>query len=352
MAESYTCPSCGAPLAFSTKTQNWVCEFCDSAFDLEALQQKKKSQEWTEHEEVKWEESEKEQIRAYNCSSCGAEIVTDTVTAATFCPYCGNPTILPDKLSGDYKPDFVLPFKNSKEEAIEQYKQFCKKKILLPNSFLKQNTIEKISGVYVPFWLFDCKADGDYAYDAQKITSRRSGDYEITTTRHFLVKRKGSLSFEKIPCDGSSNMDDALMDSIEPYDYSEMKPFAIDYLSGFLAQKYDVKASDNSERANARVKSSLESKFQQSLVGYSAVFTQKEDVSYSENKVSLGLLPVWMLNTKYKGKNYTFAMNGQTKKVVANLPMSLPKFFGGLFGLSAIIGAIIFFILHIGGGTL
>lgn len=46
-------------------------------------------------------------------------------------------------------------------------------------------------------------------------------------------------------------------------------------------------------------------------------------------------MPVWMLNTKWQGKVFLFAMNGQTGRLVKCLPMSRAKFWG-LFAAIAV----------------
>ena len=156
-----------------------------------------------------------EGMRTYSCPSCGAELLCEATTAATSCPYCGNPTVVPGQFSGILKPDYVLPFKLSKEDAIKALKKHYLKKPLLPSTFSKANHLEEIKGVYVPFWMYDGKASGSAQFHATQVHTYTSGDYEITETSHFDVRRAGSLGFEKIPVDASSKMPDDNMDSIE-----------------------------------------------------------------------------------------------------------------------------------------
>ena len=127
---------------------------------------------------------------------------------------------MPGQFSGQLKPDFIIPFKLSKEDAVKALKNHYKGKILLPKSFTQENHVQKIQGVYVPFWMFDGEAEGDARYAATRSHTYRSGDYEITETEHYDVYRAGWIAFEKIPADASSKMPDDHMDSIEPYDLS------------------------------------------------------------------------------------------------------------------------------------
>ena len=247
---NYQCPSCTGPLRFDGKTGRLQCDYCGSAFsvqEIEALYREKdeaaaaaSQQAQTEQDDVSLEgewgtgsDWAKEQgLRAYNCPSCGAELICDATTAATSCPYCGNPSIVPGQLSNMLKPDFVIPFKLSKEDAVAALKKYYNGKKLLPRAFSNKNHIQEVKGVYVPFWLIDGTAEADMQFQGTRVTSMPQGDYMVTTTDYYRIRRSGTVKFEKIPVDASSKMPDAHMDAIEPFDYSELKPFSNAYLPG------------------------------------------------------------------------------------------------------------------------
>ncbi len=345
---NYQCPACTGPLHFVGASGKLECDYCGSTYDvaeIEALYADKNEQAEAAHAEAEaaqaagqasdgaWDTSgldenwgaDGEGMKAYSCPSCGAELVCDASTAATSCPYCGNPTVVPGQFSGIAKPDFVIPFKLSKEDAIKALKRHYQGKRLLPSAFTDNNHIEEIQGVYVPFWLFDGDAEGSVSYHATQVHTHTMGDYEITETDHYNVLRAGSMRFEKIPVDASSKMPDDHMDSIEPYDYSELKRFSTAYLPGFLADKYDVSADECSKRADERCEGSLLSSLEDTVHGYSTRTQTGKDVRLHRGKVHYALMPVWMLTTKWDGKNFLFAMNGQTGKLVGDLPISRKK---------------------------
>ena len=282
-----------------------------------------------------------EGMKSYTCPSCGAELICDATTAATSCPYCGNPSIVPGQFSGMLKPDYVIPFKLSKEDAIKALKAHYNGKPFLPKAFKSKNHIEEIKGVYVPFWLFDGKAEGNITYEATRTRVYRSGDYEVTETDHFHVYRAGSLSFERIPVDAASKMPDDHMDSIEPFDYSELKPFSTAYLPGFLADKYDVSVEDSQERADRRCRETLENSLRDTVHGYTSCVPITKNIHLKRGKVHYALLPVWMLNTKWDGKDFLFAMNGQTGRLVGDLPISWGKCFGTAAVIIAVVTAVL-----------
>ena len=362
---NYQCPACTGPLHYSAKSGKLACDYCGSSFDvaeIEALYARKEA-EAKQAADAKaeaaqaakaeaaeaaaasggWDTSdlsrdwgaEADGLRVYSCPSCGAELICDQSTAATACPYCGNPAIVPGQFSGALRPDSILPFRLSKDDAVQALRAHYKGKPFLPRSFTSANHIEQIQGVYVPFWLFDGGTEGAASYRASNTNVYEAGDYEITETRHYHVVRAGSLAFEKIPVDASSKMPDDHMDSIEPFDYAQLRPFSTAYLPGYLADKYDVTIDDSRDRADTRCRETLAQALRDTVTGYGACVTEREDIALRRGKVHYALLPVWMLSTKWRGQDFLFAMNGQTGKLVGDLPTDRGRFWGMFAAIAA-----------------
>lgn len=336
---NYQCPSCTGPLHYDGATGKLVCDYCGSSFtvqEVEAMFEKKNEQAEQAFAEAasqsiepgSWDESamqnwgkEADGLKAYNCTSCGAELICDNNTAATECPYCGNPTIIPGQFSGDLKPEYVIPFKLDKKDALAALRKHYGGKKLLPRVFADENHIQKVQGVYVPFWLYNGTADVDAQFKGEQIFTHRQGNDKVTETNIFQLNRSGTVEFSNIPVDASEKMDDALMDSIEPYDYSELKPFSMSYLPGYLADKYDVTAEQCAQRADERAANTAVAEMRKTTSAYVSVHETGRSVHLNRGKVHYALMPVWLLNTKWEDKNYVFAMNGQTGKLVGDLPM-------------------------------
>lgn len=365
---NYQCPACTGPLHYSAKSGKLACDYCGSSFDvaeIEALYARKEAEAAAAKQAADakaeaaqaakaeaaeaaaasggWDTSdlsrdwgaEADGLRVYSCPSCGAELICDQSTAATACPYCGNPAIVPGQFSGALRPDYILPFRLSKDDAVQALRAHYKGKPFLPRSFTSANHIEQIQGVYVPFWLFDGGAEGAASYRASNTNVFETGDYEITETRHYHVVRTGSLAFEKIPVDASSKMPDDHMDSIEPFDYAQLRPFSTAYLPGYLADKYDVTIDDSRDRADTRCRETLAQALRDTVTGYGACVTEREDIALRRGKVHYALLPVWMLSTKWRGQDFLFAMNGQTGKLVGDLPTDRGRFWGMFAAIAA-----------------
>lgn len=359
---NYQCPACTGPLHFVGASGKLECDYCGSSFEvaeIEALyaEKEEKAAAVTEAERQKeqqqaagneWDTSgldddwgnEIEGMKVYSCPSCGAELICEETTAATSCPYCGNPTVVPGQFSGALRPDYVIPFRLDKEQALSILKKHYRGKFFMPNEFKKKDTVDKIQGVYVPFWLFDGEAEGMVEFHGERSRVTRQRDVEITRTDHYRLLRGGSLSFEKVPVDASTKMPDDYMDSIEPYDYTELKPFSTAYLPGFLADKYDVSVDDGMVRADLRCQKSLEQELEARINGYTSVSPVRRNIRLNKGKVHYALLPVWLLNVNWQEKPYLFAINGQNGKIVGAVPAIKKKAVGLFFAVAAALSAI------------
>lgn len=344
--QEFKCPCCGGAISFDSQSQKMKCPYCDTEFETEALlaydevlqADKDDQMEWDTDKQEQWNEGEAEGFRSYICKSCGGEIIGDETTAATTCPFCGNPVVMMNQLSGVLKPDIVIPFRIDKKTAKNLLNEHYKGKKLLPKVFSEQNHIDEIKGIYVPVWLFDTDTDANVRFRATKVRFFSRGDYDYTETSHYSVLRSGSLGFSAIPVDGSQKMPDEIMESIEPYDLSQAVDFQTAYLAGYFADKYDVSAKESTCRANERVKASVEQAFTSTVHGFSTVSMESSDVHFTGGKVRYALYPVWLLNTSWNGNQYKFAINGQTGKIAGDLPIDKSlkrKYFWLSAGISA-----------------
>lgn len=348
--QEYKCPCCGGAIAFDSTLQKMKCPYCDTEFEMEALEgYDKELQEeqaddmhWETTAGTEWEQGETDGLRTYVCKSCGGEIVGDENMAATSCPFCGNPVVMMGQFAGALKPDLVIPFKLDKKAAKEGLMKHISGKRLLPKVFKDQNHIDEIKGVYVPFWLFDTGVDAQIRYHATRVRAWSDSDYDYTETRHYMVHRAGSVAFEHVPVDGSTKMADDLMESIEPFRFSEAVDFQTAYLAGYLADKYDVDAEQSVERANERVKRSTEEVFASTVKGYATVVPENSSIQLHGGQAKYALYPVWLLNTTWNGNKYTFAMNGQTGKFVGDLPVDKGAAAKWTLGLSVALSAVMY----------
>ena len=326
------------------------CPYCGSEFEMEALQaydaelnqQPSENMTWDTAAGAQWQDGETEGLRIYTCNTCGGEIVADETTGASECPFCGNPVIMTGQFTGALKPDLVIPFKVDKKAAVAVLQNHYKGKLLLPKVFKDENHIKEVKGLYVPVWLFDTDADALVRYRATRTRSWSDSQYNYTETNHFSVTRGGGIGFENVPVDGSTKMDDTLMESIEPFNIGDAVDFQTAYLSGYLADKYDVDAEASIARANERIKKSTEEAFASAVQGYTSVVPVSSSIHLQNGRARYALYPVWILNTQWNGQKFTFGINGQTGKIAGDLPMDKNAFRTWMLGVAGAASAAVF----------
>lgn len=337
-AVQYKCPNCGAGLIFDPEKQDFLCEYCDSVF---------KEQDFFKNDEklnnIQNNNFESETTLLYICPSCGAEIVTDETTAATTCYYCSNPVVLSGKLDGEMKPDYIIPFKLDKDEAILRFKEMCSKKKFLPKDFISESRLEEIKGVYFPYWYIDCDTSGNINAVSKQVKSWVVGDIrhtETTVRGHF---RQGEMSIRNMPEAALKGKDIDILRYVCPFDAADFVPFSMSYLSGFFAEKRNIEKSEISVGVNEKIKNFSARKLLDS-VEYANADIKDSSIRIGDVSWKYNLLPVWVLNYKHKDKNYIYALNGQTGKVYGELPVSLKKLgvlFAGITAAASVILTVI-----------
>lgn len=340
---SYKCPNCASSLRFDAATNRWACEYCQSSFSLAEMQGK------TEERQEPLQSAGASQrfgaeATVFHCPNCGGSIITDNQTTASFCAYCHSPSVIASRFVDEYRPARLIPFQLSRQQALESLRSFCKNKPFLPPDFRGIAERGEITGLYVPFWVFDCDVDAQMQGEAKNISSWSDSKYRYTKTDTYRVERAGSMSFAEIPADGSEKLDDELMQALEPFDYSKMVDFTMEYLSGFFAHSYDVDADSVSAQVFSRLDSFVASTMRDQVQGYSSVQVSKCTSERRNLRVQYVLLPVWLLMTQYNGKSYLLALNGQTGKMVGRLPTSGKRMLawsGGIFAVSSLVVALI-----------
>ncbi len=338
------CPNCGGSVSFDTGTQMLKCPFCDSEFAVEAVAGQQTDDgapaavdniSW-ESETSQWTTDETTGMRVYMCNSCSGEVVADETMGATSCPYCGSPVVMKGQFDGALRPHLVIPFKLDKDAAKKAFKQHMTGKKFVVKAFKDDNKIDEIKGVYVPHWLFSCNAAGEVSFNAEKVTRKWSdSDYDYTEISEFNCYRSGNMVFDNVPVDGSSKMPDDLMESLEPFNVQEAVNFNVGYLSGYLADKFDVDADTSTARANDRIRQSMVDTLQKSVQGFDFVVPMASNMNVLNGTCLYALYPVWLLTVKHKDKDYLFAMNGQTGKFVGDIPTDTKK----VKTVGALIGA-------------
>jgi len=366
----YKCPACGAHITFDGASQKMKCPYCDSLFTLDeaAAAAKEESSGGAGFESSSgsgaaaedsessfsqdcfsgnhWEREDAGDFSVYKCSSCGAELIADATTAATRCPYCDNVVVLSGQVSGELKPDLIIPFKVTREEAVRALGEHFKGKKLLPKVFSSESHLEEVRGVYIPYWLFDAETDSSGEFEMTKVRTWSDRDYRYTETSRFAGFRRGFMQFNSVPVDGLKDLDDDLTESIEGFDLRESVAFRKEYLSGFYANRYDVDSDEAVKRATERMRRTAEQELEQTVSSYTTVSRTRVSTRLRNTRVRYAFCPAWILTTRWRGQTFLFAMNGQTGKFVGNLPMDKGRYWKRRGVWSAVFAALLFVLLR------
>ena len=352
MADTIKCPHCAANLKFSAGAQKLQCPYCGGVFgldeiehDVEELAAKSKPtvEEGTKKTEeipskeapsdpdntVKMEhleaiegqgESEADNVE-FICNSCGGKILSDSSTSASFCPFCGSPAIIGQRLDGEFRPKYIIPFKYGREAAEEAFIKWCNGGKYTPVKFVSKENIARLTGLYVPFWLYD--VDGKVHLEGTGQTSKNTGNYTIITDYEYTMN--GEIHWRKVPFDGETRINDELMEAIEPYNYKELVPYDYKYLPGFFADRYDQSDEQLKKRAKDSCHEYLNAEVGTQFKKYDSHKIKINNTLITPLAAEYALLPVWFMQYKYLGKSYYFAMNGQTGEVAGKAPVSKVK---------------------------
>lgn len=342
---NYNCPSCAAPLTFNPQRQRFCCEYCLSEFSPEKIQQIYAEREQSGADSQQEFKEELHDGYVFHCDSCGAEVVATSSTAATTCFYCHNPVVMKGRLSGDFRPDRIIPFKLSREQAVSAFMDKTKGKKFLPKDFLSDSNIEKMTGVYFPYWYIDTQQDSHMTARGKKYRHWKSGDRRYTETSYYDLFRSGDVYIRNVFERALSAADREMLQCIHPFDLSEAQPFSMSYLSGFQAEKRDIEKANIQQMVDQRVDEYCKEVLKGACSEYSGVEVTNYYDRTDIESWSYTLLPVWIITYKYKGKIYPFAINGQTGKLYGSLPADT----GRLIAMSSLIAGIAFAFGMLGG---
>ncbi len=356
-AVSLKCPNCEGELIFNPNTQKYKCEYCGSDFlisEIEDFAPESGSAPASGAEDTSFTpdagegEAEGERAVVYTCPNCGAEIVTNETTAATFCCFCHNPIVLSGQVAGDFKPDMIVPFEIDRKQAEEHFLDFVHKKKFVPNAFFNRKQIEKLSGVYFPYWVYDGEVAGKLEAEGSKIRVWVAGDTEYTETKVYRLERDGIVSIRDLTKNAHRKSDLLLAEGVLPYDYSKAEEFRMGYLSGFFAEKRDIERTELEPQVNEEVRRYTEELLGDTIQGYTGVHTINSSIHSRDCQWSYTLLPVWTVTYKGpNGKTYYYSMNGQNGKTYGELPVDYKKVF-----LSGTVIGILVFLVFLAGGFL
>ncbi|MBQ6550479.1 MAG: hypothetical protein IJL78_03635 [Lachnospiraceae bacterium] len=350
MIKTYKCPGCGASLIYAGGTEDLKCPHCDRTVPVSEIAEQNNEAEVLAAGRAEDESRDNAgtNVREFQCPSCGAALVTTDHTSATQCAFCGAPTLIESRLTGEFKPGKILPFRFDKAQAQENFKNWKGTGKLTPSSFKSAAVMDKVTGVYVPYWLYSYSCEADIFAEGTRTRIMEGQKERVIMTDHFNVQRTSSAQYRGLPYEASTKIPEETMAVLEPFDYDKLTDFSFPYLAGFQAEKYHFPASEMQERAREAVRQDLINAAVADIDGYESVSLLNANVRFLQEQADYALLPVWTLNYEYMGKNYPLYMNGQSGEIDGELPTSKFKLFLRFaiaflicFGLAFLFGRIL-----------
>lgn len=324
------CPSCGGTLVFDADIQMMVCELCTSMFPVQeentqtptAFEGDQLSQDYATPEATLKNSYQEElmDVHIYECKNCGAQLAINDVEAATYCAYCGQPTIVFSRIEKRKRPQYIIPFQISKNEAISNIREKLLKSDYVSDE-IKHFKPDLLRGIYIPYGMFCYEIkDRRILYAQQTDINRQKTSSPFGYHFREILARIGH-----IPVDASYQLSNESADRLEPFFGRDLVPFDPKYLSGYYADLRDEDFSMLKSKADRRAKDMFQEKIQ-TLPYLLHIKTVKSDQQFTCVKSAYTLLPVWFLVFEDDGEKYTIMVNGQTGKVVGAVPTSLRAF--------------------------
>ncbi len=348
---THHCPNCGGPLTFNPSDQKFHCDYCLSIFTVEDIEKfEAKSADSAATESAETAESPGSEVDLFLCPSCGAQIVTDHTTAATYCYFCHNPVVLSGRLSGEFLPNKVLPFKIDRQKAVADFLAWTKKKRFVPKDFFNEQQIEKLTGVYFPYWVIDAETDGNLTGKGTSLRVWIVGDLEYTETKIYQIFRKGKATINHLTKNAlKKNLQQKMVEGVQPFPIDQAVDFHTEYLAGFQAEKRDIEIKELAEQIGHELTEYTEDLLRDTISGYTTFTPSNQSVAIEKQDNHYMLLPVWLVTYQdTANKTYYYAMNGQTGKVSGVLPISTKRlglFSGGIFAAILAIAMIVGYFL-------
>ena len=324
----FVCPNCGANINFDPGKQLLHCDFCDTDLSPDSVIQKDDAVEstYTESEaDANSETGFKEYTTTiYTCKECGGEILAYDNTVATFCSYCGASTVLSSRIGKERAPEYIIPFKITKQQSAELYRKSVKKALFAP-AYMKEDTvIEKFRGIYMPYWIYDFKENRPASLRGQE--DHRSGDYIIHT--HYDINTNVDAEYNGLAYDASSQFNDNLSEAIAPFDFNTAVPFNTSYMSGFYADAADTDAKLYADQARMIVTADIYNNIARdpAVKKITLKTDSMSNLAPEKTESRLGYFPVWFLSCKNKDRITYAVINGQTGEVATDIPIDFKKY--------------------------
>lgn len=323
------CQNCGGTLLFDPEKKRMSCKMCGASFDVRDVEVKDR----TEYEEQYMD------CNVYVCDHCGGEVIINSTEVSTYCIYCGNPTVVFNRVAKQRRPEFILPFSITQEQAVRILRARIRRSFFVPPN-IKHFKPEAVRGIYIPYWIVNANH-----YNASFLEGRVQ---EGKRTETHYYERAGHCRFDNLLIDGSKALSDFISEKLEPYDLTSLKIFNENYLAGFYSDMSDLSEQEIINAANRR----SDEMFREEIVRHVMASGVRVVDSYAYTEINddkvYAMLPAWFITTKFNGEPLTILVNGDTGKVVGTFPFDKKRFLSlTIFSALVMSAAFSFCLYHV-----
>ena len=318
MVRNYKCPGCGATMEYDPIDEKLHCSYCNSAYAPEEISRRMSTYDAPAASHGEIDEVRRTAMIRVNvavCNSCGAELAVNGVEASSFCPYCGNAAVVMDRVEERLAPDYMIPFKVGQAEAERIIRDRLSSGFFVPNS-IKNFELEKLRGIYIPFWLYDTYYGADQGWKYTVSHGKSSSTYYAHMT--------GECVYHHLTVDASLAFNDNSSQRLEPYDMHGLKKFDPSYLSGFYSDRFDVGYQEADRIAITRSGEMYNDSIKE-RIGHKDAKLEENNFRTKVLQRDYAMLPVWFLTFRQDDEPYTILVNGQTRKMVGAVPFDKKK---------------------------
>ena len=353
-ALNFPCSGCGSQMAFDPDTQELKCSHCGRLEPIPAPLMEAPEYLYDPRTDA-YEAPDWDTMggRSVQCKGCGAQTVIPAEDTTSVCPFCGSHYVVDDTGAPGIMPESLMPFKVSKEKALQQFRTWVKKRFWAPRAFKKRShRTEELTGIYVPFWTYDAELyttysgeiGKDYTVTRTRVVNGKTQTYTTTHTRWYPVSGNDAVTFDDRLLCATDRLDTGMIQKLGAFSTKVLNRYSPSFLAGFAAQRYTIGVGEGWQKASQSMQRDMEDRIVSSLHG-----DHHRNMVYQHNFSNVRfkhiLLPVWLSSYTYKEKVYRFMINGETGRLEGKAPVSVLKVLAAIgIGLAAILA--LYFLLY------
>ncbi len=352
----YPCQACGAKLVFQPGSSALACPYCGHRQEIAQAP----AAEIREHDlhaglanvrrtKARDLSTEAKQVQ---CTFCGA--ISLTTRQADHCAFCGSPVVLFNDETELISPESLLPFAIDPKRARHEFEKWVNGLWFAPNDLAKRAKAAGMDGVYVPYWTYDSKTQsryqgerGDAYWETESYTDGQGKRQtrQVRKVRWTSVSGTVDVDFDDVLVCASKSLPRKMIEKLEPWNLTELRPYDPAFLSGFGAERYAVDLEAGfaiaKERMDVQIRAAVCADIGGDEQRIWSLSTSHHDTTFKHL-----LLPLWISSFRYSEKVYRFVVNARDGTVAGERPWSAVKITLAVLAALVVIGFVVAMVMR------